>query len=439
MAELQLCDLLPELHDHIFSFCTIKDVKNVALCNHDHLNAFKRILFSHLRVLWTCLKAWPTFADKQYRFQYTNSLTFYNHILGGNPEWSCISKNYIKILQNCCNLKKLHLQSANCCASVETALQISSSTLIDLELSYCYGLESPAFQFMKNTSLKRLSLYSCNISDNVVEKVVQNTELVEFGIDHCIGLSKYSLMCISEMSTLKKLTFSKNGNTTGFYNLLKLKNIKELKFESVTIGNEELDSILSSGILLTSLSLLSCSYVNDNGFFSLTKQKSLTRLDLSFNDITDKTLNQVGKLPCLMVLVLIGCKGITDDGIKKLQKLKIMHSLSVDHCTTLTDRMLPYLSAFPLKRLTLNGCYLLTGKGMSHLTYIKTLEDLEVTNCVNVSYDGLDNFALMKLKRLKLTVSVFRPGYVSTFLKNNSMKRVQSSGGKAAHWEVVQV
>ncbi len=54
--------------------------------------------------------------------------------------------------------------------------------------------------------------------------------------------------------------------------------------------------------------------------------KKLKFLDLSHYDITDKEMDDIGKLTTLQSLILTGCRRVTSDGIKKLtnlQQLKI--------------------------------------------------------------------------------------------------------------------
>ena len=96
---------------------------------------------------------------------------------------------------------------------------------------------------------------------------------------------------------------------------------------------------------------------------------TITTLDLSGMDITDKQLETIVKtFPNLTSLNLAECEDITDAGLAHLAQLHALTSLDLAYCSNITDAGLAHLAQLhALTSLNLYGCSNITDAGRDSL------------------------------------------------------------------------
>ena len=115
-----------------------------------------------------------------------------------------------------------------------------------------------------------------------------------------------------------------------------------------------------------------------SGFEDLAKLKDLKLLHLGSTNATDATLEQIGKVTWLRQLVLSDCEQVTDTGVQHLQDCVKLRQLMLQG-TKVTDKGLAHLSKMQqLQELSLRGCGKVTDAGIEHLSKLKKLKLLYV-------------------------------------------------------------
>ena len=409
-------DLLPELQKYIFSYCNTASMIDFACCCTQFNDMVRHLLFRHVNIQWSSLRDSAALSKKLRNFKFSSSLVFSESTLGIQPMWwHEISYSYFSILKLCHpdKLTTLHLSEVDNDVLVRT-LTICDN-LQELEVSYYYSRSNNLHDLRKNFSsdfssscwkklttiltLRRLSIYSCNVTDNDIANISKHPTLQELVIDNSSCLSRYSLQSICTMVQLKKLLYK---GTTGFEDIIKLLNLTDLDISDTSIENNVFAEICSSSLALKSLALHNCYKLNDVAFFSLSMQLTLQKLDVSGDMVTDLVLHHVSTLAQLTDLNLASCAMITDEGIQCLTSLTNLHWLNISYCYLLTNISLVYLSALPISYLSATACKI-TDEGMLYASMMSHLKELDITKCVSVSENGLSNIALLRLNVLKLT------------------------------------
>ncbi len=153
-----------------------------------------------------------------------------------------------------------------------------------------------------------------------------------------------------------------------------------------SVTNEDL-AFLSSN--LTSLELLGCRNITDDGLKEVSKLKNLTWLNLRWCNITNEGLKEVSKLENLTSLNLSWCN-ITDDGLKDVSKLKTLTSLSLSGCRKITYEGLKEVSKLEnLTSLNLALCTKITAEGLKEVSKLKNLTLLDLVGCTEITNEGL--------------------------------------------------
>lgn len=124
--------------------------------------------------------------------------------------------------------------------------------------------------------------------------------------------------------------------------------------------------------------------ITDKGLEELGKLTSLKTLQLNyFKRITNEGLASLARLSSLRELILIGACQIADSGIKHLSPLGNLSSLAISLCGTLTDSSLYTISiSFPVLRTLALGynnpssCF--TDTGLLHLLSLVKLKELRL-------------------------------------------------------------
>ena len=171
------------------------------------------------------------------------------------------------------------------------------------------------------------------------------------------------------------------------------------------LGDSEVIAIASFR-LLRELDLSGCEEVTDRSVSELGKLSSLEKLDLSFcNQITDCAVTALAGLPALRFLNLNWCYGVTNSGLNALGQCRSLEAVSLWSCEEVTDAGVEALASLPnLKGLELPEFAAVTDRTLWILSAkTASLESLRLDHLSEITDEGLA--CLGGLKRLRsLTV-----------------------------------
>jgi len=209
-------------------------------------------------------------------------------------------------------LKRLDLSGARLSAkSLETVAQLSS--LESLKIN-ALPLEDAAIATLKPLpALMELSLAGTSIGESAFDSLAAMEQLHVLdvsGNDQVLGRSFSELVKQKRFGGLVLLHADNSG--FGYYGLVEIGKLPQLEFLSV--GR---------------------SFVGDDALKGLEKSKSLKRVHLSSNLITDAGMPSFKRMTQLEELRLDGNLAITDAGLKELRGLKQLKELRLDgtQCT----------------------------------------------------------------------------------------------------------
>jgi len=150
--------------------------------------------------------------------------------------------------------------------------------------------------------------------------------------------------------------------------------------------------------------------VTSNGIGFLTRLPGLEELVILRIDLSDDSLEQIGKLTnlksfsvCPRNVAMTSGSNFTDRGIKALTGLTKLELLSLGGCQKFTDRGLTDIVQLPhLKSLNLSSTNV-TDTGVAELQQSKTLEELNLHNCRFITDKGLGSLStISQLRDLQL-------------------------------------
>jgi internalin A len=216
------------------------------------------------------------------------------------------------VLPKFTGLKRLDLSGSRVSAkTLETVAQISS--LESLKLNGI-PLENAALAVLTPLpALSELGLAGTSIGDGAFDSLatMEHLRVLDVsGNDQVLGRSFSDLVKQKRFGSLTSLTADNSG--FGYYGLLELGKLPNLEFLSVTR-----------------------SYVGDESLKGLEKSRSVKRVYLSSNVITDAGMPSFKKMSQLEELRIDGNVAITDAGLKELRGLRSLKELRLDgtQCT----------------------------------------------------------------------------------------------------------
>lgn len=178
-----------------------------------------------------------------------------------------------------------------------------------------------------------------------------------------------------------------------------------LRFLSISycksIGDDELELVLSRAPELRVLHARRCKKITDFGIFTMARFcRLLSRLDLGDCEVTEKTLQWISTgCQNLTSLNLTFCLKINFGGITDVSlALKNLRHIRFDHCTQLSDNSVLVLlaEAGPITHLSLRGCKKVTqGSIFKLVADLKNLVELDMSSCPQISEDSVK--ALLKM------------------------------------------
>ena len=221
-------------------------------------------------------------------------------------------------------------------------------------------------------------------------------------------LSNDALANIEHLTGLQSLELSScRFDDSDVQHLSKLKQLKTLSLSSSTIGDVGIANLLPLESL-THLSL-SNSRVTDNGMVDIPKFKFLKHLDLTKTDVSDAGLVNLRDLPGLESLNLSAARFVTDAGLQHLTHLTELRTLDLSY-SDLGDSPISDVGLVHLERLA-NLMQLriqrtkVTDAGLVHIGRLSTLKELDLPR--GISDDGLARLSgLSNLSKLTIYPSL---------------------------------
>lgn len=239
-------------------------------------------------------------------------------------------KVFVHILQNCTNLKELHIKSCKELFMSGRLLEGKTEGLLVTKLEHLKCLSLSGNQYLTDAlfnrfisaspGLEELNLSGCSLQFHLglVKKFYPNgTDIFQNPSESVLTFHFIHQMIISRADKIKRLLFS-NTLIDG----AALKTLSEIK-----------------NLQLESLEVHACDQLTNTGILSLTShQIFLKELDIGLcTRVTDQSLVYICKnLVNLENLNIQRCRAVTDLGIAELGKLTKLKSLNISQCELLT-------------------------------------------------------------------------------------------------------
>jgi len=356
-----ILDLPWEIRQKVVSYCSISDVKSLALACSACNDALKKRLFQAVRVPILNLLKNNLDNDKQLEnFRQTKILRFCN--FGCSYYLFTSMRKKISIVELSVKYKRI--------------------------LKYC------------NPNVIAVSFYLPKSAFRIISRFDNLTELHVTG-GHT-NLDDHTLLAMCEnFITLKVLDIRGSKiSDIGLLNINKLISLQELNVKCCIISDVGL-SYVGSLIHLKELDISNCFNITDAGMSHITSLVMLTNLNVSGCSIKNIGLSCIGKLPKLEVLDMRNCFYVTDIDMLSLSTLITLNTLYISTCPRLTDKViLNFGCLVNLKRLEIANTDI-TDIALSYMCNFPSLEFLSII-ATKVTNNGLQYLTSMKvLKKLR--------------------------------------
>ncbi len=296
----------------------------------------------------------------------------------------------IATMTNSCSLRGLtKLESLklkyNDSATTDLAFFQDLTRLTNLDLMHSRAEVHSQFRHL--TSLKRLNLRLCWISNVFFQNISLLKKLNELHLIACPGIA------IPQMQDLAELT-----------------NLTSLSLILTNISSTEPLKHLS----LKELCLNYCYRLNAEYTDNIIHMTSLKTLHLNVTNLGDRDMRNIAKLVQLTSLEISCGENITDDGLLMLGSLKNMTSFQVNSC--------PYI----------------TGKGLKIINKFRHLEYLGINNIarnIDNFYDEIPNFR--QLKQINMRESTINNAQLLRFKSLYQLQEINLSGARKVSIEAL--
>lgn len=339
---LDLLEFPPEINELIFRYCSKPDLINVACCSKFSYDSVKPFLWKIVRIRWSNIHKASNSLEV---FQFTTALQFclervYRDRRSYEPPvvplWNAVAPFYENIILNC-NADRLSLLTIINVVSPD-GLDLTFKKLKGLEhLSICNNLTLSKDAFNSIGALKqlrRLTLKDCNVENSHLQELTKLPKLEDLYIDNSY-LDDVSIQHISDITTLKRLTFSNHDSNIS--------------------GNMFKDLYKLNRLLYLNVDYTKC---NDHALLFLCEHLKELRC-LSFN----------------------GCADVTEQGLSKLHCLVYLQQLDFHSCRFLTNQLFLSLLRLPsLRKITFTLTYEITVDVFPMLGTMASLQDITIVN-----------------------------------------------------------
>lgn len=265
---------------------------------------------------------------------------------GGNPVGvegaRCLAKS---------KLQSLNLAGNNTLGDDGLVALAGSDTITELDVSECGITDQGALAIFRNKSITHLSLQSNDITAGGVAEIAGNNQLIELNLSqNQVGPQGAEKIAANKSLSTVNLDSNSLGDEGATF-LAKNGNFKHLYLGQNGIGGEGFLALCQISGLAT-LSLFN-NHVNFTGIDSLPENKTITRINLAYNQICDEPSSVLNTLilsfKALKELNLVN-NNLTNQAAKSLVNQK-PPSLQIELRSPRIDTNL-ITTAFDLKRTT---------------------------------------------------------------------------------------
>ena len=405
---MNILELLPEVLDHIFSFCHKSQVLNFACCCKLSYESVKHIIWRKLKIPWTALDPSTMKCYQKTRLdqetldnlKYSVSLHFYasdfNYLKV--QTFSSLFPRYVYIISHC-NPRKITQLTLDGIVD-DAGLKVTSQTLTclrELSISYCSHITEVGMGYLKTLRLVSVSIANCRIQDSAIQKLSDVTTLRVLVVNNCPLLTSSGLLHLCKLNLTKLLiSNAKRMHITGVNNIENLKLLQQLSFCRANVTDSTFTRLHSSLPLLEDLKLTGCKSISDEAIHSICCIQSLKQLSIiSCIGITNTAMRNIcTRLTELEKLSVCGNFSINDEGFRDIAKLRTLHSLDCSW-TGMSDQTMSFISSLTtLRHLNISGCKI-TDKGLLDLMVLKSLRVLLVTHCETINGIGLHHLGML--------------------------------------------
>ena len=213
-----LLEILPEIQENIFHYCTVTDLNNISLCNSIHYKALKEILWSKVTIPLSSMML-QDFLDSSTRQRrhliHTKELMFHVGMLLPTELRCRISCHYVNIVKSVRrgNLKRLYLDEAfvdneSLRLSCELLPHLKTFSLVGYNF-YKRRLKPKALESIENLrQLTELNLHGTRLDDVTLDKIsskLSGLVVLDVGGTHVTDVGVGGLI---ELQFLEKLVLS---------------------------------------------------------------------------------------------------------------------------------------------------------------------------------------------------------------------------------------
>lgn len=229
-----------------------------------------------------------------------------------------VSDRGITFLQNLKNIEILQLSKTKI---TDKALDVLKNFkhLRSLELFYTPVTDSGIAK-LKELPLVEIGLMGCpDVTDKVLEPLAARGRLTHVNVSDT-AISDRGLTCLrvcKDLDTLRVSDCKGVTDATVAFVADKIPNLHHLDISGTSATNKSIPAILRLK-KLSDLEICALRFT-DSDVAPLRSLTNVTKLDLSENPITDRTLRTLADMPSLKTICLNHCPGTTNDGASYLQ------------------------------------------------------------------------------------------------------------------------
>eukprot|EP01089_Gocevia_fonbrunei_P018806 TRINITY_DN6465_c0_g2_i1.p1 TRINITY_DN6465_c0_g2~~TRINITY_DN6465_c0_g2_i1.p1 ORF type:complete len:1068 (-),score=208.00 TRINITY_DN6465_c0_g2_i1:85-3288(-) len=248
--------------------------------------------------------------------------------------------------------------------------------------------------------LKVLELTECDVGDETVKLIRErlSANIICLTLSGCRNLSS---KCFVEEINNMEGNYLRNSNGFEYFGMgrtpKKFYNLKHLDLSRcLNVGDEVVKAIAESCPNITTINLMACDDVTDEGILELHRNKNykLKRLILDkCQQVTDKSISTLVEITRdLRKLHLSGCRKITDLTLCKLAACcPVLEDLDLSSCEDITDSGLQQISlgCLNLQHIGLSDLGNLTEQGISDLCKYENMQTIKLSHCKGLTSECL--------------------------------------------------
>lgn len=296
--------LPPELVEKIICFCTRTDLKNLSYCNKNFYDITQSLRWQSIHITWHMISEICDHVLYQ-NLHLVKSLDIDNEIEKPEKTTHNISGQQVKEtlfeMLDYIDSKKLTMLSIDCLihkgSDASNSMKIKNMefgnilqrlpNIEELVLTSPLGMKSGWVHLKSLDKLKKLTLYCRVVS--ITNKDINcicanlNPNFDELQIDRSFRITNECLESISQLTSLKKLSITRNRNVDFISS--NLANLVYLNIENSSIENETLIYISQHMKTLLTLNINCCKRISQLGIRYIAKLETLEEFHASFTQL----------------------------------------------------------------------------------------------------------------------------------------------------------